>query len=165
MTDAQVRKLMDEHSKHGHVGHSALRSGMHRETASKYLAAGKLPSELKGSRHWRTHEDAFADDWPLIEPLLIAAPELEGKTLFEWLSEHQRPGAYQAGQLRSFQRRVKRWRATVGPCRTVFFGQEHVAGEALQTDFTSTGELAITIGGEPLQHLLCHPVLPYSGTP
>ena len=32
----------------------------------------------------------------------------------------------------------------------------------MQTDFTSTNELQITIGGEAFPHLLCHPVLPYS---
>jgi transposase InsO family protein len=60
------------------------------------------------------------------------------------------------------QRRVQQWRATEGPDREVYFAQEHRPGEAMQTDFTSTNELHITIGGEAYPHLLCHPVLPYS---
>ena len=46
-TDAQVRKLMEEMSKHGEVGLAAMKAGMDRKTARKYLRAGKLPSEMK----------------------------------------------------------------------------------------------------------------------
>ena len=161
-TDAQVRKLMEEFGKHGKIGVAALRAGMHRDTASKYLKARKLPSERKKPRDWRTRVDPFQEDWPVVEELLVDAPELEAKALFEWLSEHKRPGTYQEGQLRTFQRRVKRWLATEGPPKEVFFVQEHRPGEAIQTDFTSGNELGITIAGEPFPHLLCHPVLPYS---
>ena len=41
--------------------------------------------------------------------MLKDAPELEAKSLFEWLCE-QKPGQYQEGQLRTFQRRVSTWR-------------------------------------------------------
>ena len=44
--DAQVRKLMTEFQKHGMVEVAALRSGMHRNTAGKYLKEGRLPSEM-----------------------------------------------------------------------------------------------------------------------
>ena len=50
-TDAQVRKLMKEIRKTGKVGESALRSGMSRNTATKYLRLGKFPSELKSPRN------------------------------------------------------------------------------------------------------------------
>jgi hypothetical protein len=46
-TDAQVRKLMDEFGRHGKVGVAALRSGMHRDTAAKYLRERKLPTLLR----------------------------------------------------------------------------------------------------------------------
>ena len=51
--------------------------------------------------------------WPEAEAMLADAPELEAKTLFEWLCE-QHPGKYQEGQLRTFQRRVSVWRALNG---------------------------------------------------
>jgi hypothetical protein len=73
-----------------------------------------------------------------------------------------RPGAYQEGQLRTFHRRVKAWRALHGPDKEVFFPQDHVPGEAIQTDFTWATELGVTIQGEPFTHMLCHVVLPYS---
>ena len=160
-TDVQVRKLMEEYQKRGQVGKAALRAGMHRNTASKYLKVGQLPSSLKKPRDWRTREDPFAEDWQEIVERLEDAPELEAKALFEdLLARH--PDRYHEGQLRTLQRRIKQWRAQHGPPKEVFFAQEHRAGEALQTDFTWMGELAITIAEEPFAHLLCHCVLPYS---
>ena len=63
-TDGQVRKLMEEMSKHGEIGRAALRAGMDRKTARKYVASGKLPSETRKPRWWRTRPDPFAEDWP-----------------------------------------------------------------------------------------------------
>jgi hypothetical protein len=153
---------MREMQKHGKVGVAAARSGMDRKTARKYLQKGKLPSELKAPRHWRTRESPIsAEDWAFAEALLCESPGLEGKTLFELLQE-RRPGVYGDGQLRTLQRRVKQWRATKGPDKEVFFAQEHRAGEAGQTDFTHGTELGVTICGAVFVHLLCHFVLPYS---
>jgi len=152
---------MDEMSKHGQIGVAALRAGMHRNTARRYLEVGKLPSELKAPRTWRTREDPFAEDWAEIVERLEAAPELEAKSLFEDLVR-RRPGRYEEGQLRTLQRRVKQWRAESGPPKEIFLPQEHRAGEALQTDFTEGKSLAVRIGGEPFDHLLCQSVLPYS---
>ncbi len=160
-TDVQVRRLMVEYQKHGHVGTAALRAGMHRNTASKYLKAGELPSTMRKPRDWRTRPDPFAEDWAEMAARLEDAPELEAKALFEdLLARH--PERYEEGQLRTFQRRVQQWRAQEGPPKEVFFAQEHRPGEAMQTDFTSANELAITIAGEAFPHLLCHSVLPYS---
>jgi len=161
VTDVQVRKLMEEFSKHGKVGVASLRAGMHRNTGSRYLQLGKAPAEMETRRTWRTREDPFAEDWPDIEERLDDAPGLEAKALFEYLCE-RRPERYQEGQLRTFQRRVKQWRAMDGPPKELFFEQQHRPGEAMQTDFTSMNELAITICGEPFPHLMCRQVLPYS---
>lgn len=67
---------MDEMSKHGRVGVASLRSGLHRNTARRYLETGKLPSESKHPRTWRTREDPFAADWEEIAGRLAEAPEL-----------------------------------------------------------------------------------------
>lgn len=159
-TDAQVRKLMEERNKHN-IAVAAARSGMHRNTASKYLKLGQLPSQTKKPRTWRTREDPFEEDWPEMQAFLEAAPELEAKTLFEFLLV-TKPEKYKEGQLRTFQRRVRNWRAECGPPKDVFFQQEHRPGEALQTDFTWANELKITIQGQTFEHLLCNVVLPYS---
>ena len=152
---------MKEYVKTGKKEQSALRAGMSRNTGSKYLKLGKLPSELKQPRTWRTRPDAFEEDWPEISERLRDAPELEGKALFEDLLSRY-PERYDPGQLRTFQRRLKQWRATEGPDRVVFFPQEHRPGEAMQTDFTWGNKLGATIGGEPFEHMFCHVVLPYS---
>ncbi len=152
---------MSEMKRHGQVGVAALRSGMHRNTASRYLENGQLPSETKMPRNWRTRENPFAFDWPDLEAMLECAPELEAKTLFDDLVLRH-PDRYQEGQLRTLQRHVRQWRAEHGPSKEVFFEQSHVAGEAMQTDFTNANELGVTIGGEIFDHLLGHSVLPYS---
>jgi Mu transposase, C-terminal domain len=160
-TDAQVRRLMEEMQKHGVIGLAALRAGMDRKTAGKYVREGKLPSELRKPHTWKTRKDPFAEDWPALEAMLIEAPELEARTLFDHLIG-LKPDAYTAGQLRTLQRRVRQWRAQQGPEREVFFPQAHRPGEAIQTDFTHATALGVTIAGEPYAHQLCHSVLPYS---
>jgi hypothetical protein len=161
VSDAQVRKLMEEMSKHGRVGRAALMAGMDRKTGGKYVKEGKLPSEMGQPRQWRTRQDAFEEDWPEVEALLKETPELEAKTLLETLQERH-PGRYHDGQLRTLQRRIRRWRAECGPDKEVMFGQAHRPGEAAQTDFTSATELGITIAGQLFVHLLCVVVLPFS---
>lgn len=162
VTDQQVRKLMKELSKGTAVGIAAAKAGMHRETARKYRDAGKLPSEMKPARVWRTRPDPFAEDWPDIELMLEDAPELEAKALFEYLREEMQPGRYKEGQVRTFQRRVAEWRVLYGPEREVFFPQVHQPGQLSQTDFTWLNELEVTIGSEAVELLFCHVVLVYS---
>ena len=99
---------MEEMSKHGQIGQAAMKADMDRKTARKYVAAGKLPSELKQPRYWRTRPDPFEEHWAEIEARLQETPEFEAKTLFELLQQ-QYPGRYEDGQLRTLQRHVKRW--------------------------------------------------------
>lgn len=152
---------MDEMNKHGRIGMAAMKSGMDRKTGRKYVSAGKLPSEMVAERKWRTRQDPFADHWPELESMLSKAPELEAKSLLEVL-EGKYPGRYDSGQLRTLQRHVRRWRAQSGPDKEVMFAQQHRPGEAAQTDFTSTGELLVTIADVLFTHMLCVFVLPFS---
>jgi transposase len=159
VTDEQVRKLMKEFQKSGEVGVAAMKARMDRKTARRYIQSGRLPSQMKPQRTWRTRADPFAEHWEEVVALLEAAPELEAKALFEHFAHKL---GFDESQLRTFQRRVREWRAQHGPEKEVSFPQTHVAGEALQTDFTWCTELGVTIGGEAFPHLLCHVVLPYS---
>jgi len=153
---------MEEINKHSKVGLAAMKADMDRKTARKYVAAGKLPSEMRPvARTWRTRPDPFEQDWPEILALIGATPELEAKTVFELLEEKY-PGRYEPGQLRTLQRRMRRWRATNGPEKQVTLAQLHRPGEAAQTDFTSAAELGVTIAGQLFVHMLCVLVLPYS---
>ncbi len=168
VTNAQVRRLKAEMTKTGSVGIAAGRAGMSRNTATKYLKTDKLPSETSVARTWRTRPDPFDEDWPWVAEQLVEAPGLEAKTLFEELVRRH-PGRYQDGQLRTLQRRIRQWRAAEGPDKELHLPQEHVPGEAMQTDFTWMNKLGITIAGEAYEHMLCHSTLPYSnwswGTP
>ena len=159
--DRKVRKLMEEYQKTGNLSKAALRSDLDPKTARKYLKAGKFPSRMRVEHTWRTRSDPFERHWGLCEGILEDASELEGKFLFEWLCERY-PGKYQEGQLRTFQRRVREWRALKGPDKEVFFPQVHEPGKRMSTDCTHMDKLGITIAGDPFPHLLCHCVLTYS---
>ncbi len=160
--DAQVlllRRLVLK--KEEPIATAAAKAGMSETTARKYVRQGKLPSESKQPHTWRTRKDPFADVWEEVETFLQVNSCLEVKALFGEL-QRRHPGKFQAGQLRTLQRRVKQWRATQGPAKEVFFAQEYEPGDRAQSDFTCMNELGVTIQGEPFPHLLFHFVLAYS---
>jgi hypothetical protein len=139
-----------------------LRAGMDAKTARKYRRLGMFPSEVEPmDRDWRTRPDAFAEFWLELEESLQAEPGLEAKTLFDDL-RRRHPGRFADGQLRTLQRRVKRWRAECGPAREVFFAQVHHPGRLAASDFTHCTGLGVTINGSPFAHLIYHFVLTYS---
>jgi hypothetical protein len=119
-----------------------------------------LLSYTSWPRTYRTRPDAFAEDWPEMEQMLRDAPELEAKALFAWLRE-QKPDKYKANQLRTFQRRVARWRA-LNEAQVATLGQVHEPGELMELDGTWLTELSVTLQGQPFKHMLIHCVLPYS---
>ena len=161
VTDHQVKQLRKLMRRENRISVAASKAGMDEKTARKYLNTDQLPSELKAPHTWRTRDDPFEPVWAEIRSSLEVNPGLEAKTLFEHL-QRTHPGRYADGQLRTLQRRIKRWRALEGPPKEVFFPQEHHPGELCQSDFTSMNELRITINRERFDHLLYHFVLPYS---
>ena len=71
ITDQQVRRLMEEMNKSGNKSYAAMKSGMNRRTASKYLDLGELPSEIPPiERRWRTRQDPFEAHWPEVKQML-----------------------------------------------------------------------------------------------
>ena len=164
VTDQQVmvlrQKLMEGKSQQA----AAAASGMSVRTARTWQR-GRLPSEKKGKRRWRTRPDPFAEIWAKeVEPLLRSDVEgaLKATTILEWLDERH-PGRFSVSQLRTLQRRLRDWRALSGPDREVYFEQAHPPGREAQMDFTHCGELGVTVSGEPFDHLLFHFVLSHSG--
>ena len=162
-TDAQVRRMMKERSKGKTQEQAAVKANVRsRKTVRKYEQLGELPSDLKQARSYRTRTDPFEVDWVEVEKKLQEAPELEAKSLFDWLNE--RDGAaqqYDEGQLRTLQRRVSNWRV-LNQTQTLSLDQVHRPGEVLQSDGTWMNDLKVSIQGEPFEHLLFHSVLPYS---
>ena len=90
-----------------------------------------------------------------------AAPELAATALFErrLLTAGD---ALQERQWRTFQRRLRQWRLAHGAEPKVIFAQVHRPGEVMPVDWTQANELEVSIAGQPLDHRLCHVVLPYS---
>jgi len=161
VTDNQVRRLFGLSKTERNQEIAAAKAGMDIKTARKYQAAGKVPSELRGERDWRTRPDPFGEVWEEIRERIKASPGLEARTLFEALQREQ-PGRFAEGQLRTLQRRIKVWRATDGPAQEVFFSQRHEPGRLCASDFTHMTELGESIGGQSFPHLVYHFVLTYS---
>lgn len=161
ITQQQYKRLMSEYEKSHSLSHSAMKADVDRQTARKYIQAGKSPDELQSPHTWRTRLDPLKAIWPQAQSMLDAAPELEAKTLFEYFLARSDSGL-QETHLRTFQRRVRHWRATRGPDKEVFFAQHRQPGQLMQLDWTHAKELKVTTGGEVLDHLFCHCVLPYS---
>lgn len=161
LSDGAVRELLDLVAQGTPLYRAAQRVGTTEKTARRYVRARRLPSEMKTERTYRTREDPFERVWPQVAAMLEDAPELEAKTIFDYLTT-EKLGEWQEGQLRTLQRRVHDWRVRHGPEKEIYFPQVHRPGRQGQSDFTSMIELGITIAGEPFPHLLYHFVLPYS---
>lgn len=161
ITDNQARRLREVMQQEKELKKSAMKSGMDEKTARKYLRDGRLPSEMKEVHAWRTRADPFETVWDEVVPFLKVNTGIEAKTLFDFL-QRKHPGSFSDGQLRTFQRKVRRWRALEGPPKEVFFAQEHHPGRLCQSDFTFMNSLGITICGEPFDHLVYHFILTYS---
>lgn len=157
---------MDQIRKGQPLAVAAARAGMSEKTARRYRGLGCLPGEAKRAHDWRTRVDPFDAVWPELEILLTGQPGLQATTL--WAEMQRRyaaefaSGQFHQGQLRTLQRRVKRWRATAGPAKEVMFPQVHHPGRLAASDFCHLGGLGITIAGQRFPHLLYHFVLTYS---
>ena len=160
-TDQQVRLLMTLIKQGLPLVTAAAKAGMSERTARKYRRSGKVASELRVAHTWRTRADPFEEVWPEVEELLERDKGLQAKTVFEELGRRY-PGRFQAGQLRTLQRRFRDWRALRGEDREVYFAQAHHPGEQSQSDFTDMRSLGVTIAGVPFEHLAYHFVLTYS---
>lgn len=165
VTRTQLTKLVSERNQRKTITMSAMKSGMSRTTASKYLKQNDPLDQPRVPHDWRTREDPLAAIWPRAEEMLRQAPELEAKALFEHLAAIRttQTEPIKASLLRTFQRRVKAWRLKEGPEKEVFFTQDVKPGETLAVDWTDMNSLGITIQGKEFAHKLFHAVLPFSG--
>lgn len=164
VSDRQVRLLRKKRMDKKTLEAAAAAAGMTERTARTWQR-GALPSETKEPRVWRTRPDPFVEVWSTeVEPLLVSDKEgkLEAKTIFAALCR-KKVGVFEAGQLRTLQRRVREWRAERGPDKEVYFPQEHVPGRMGSMDFTHATELGITIAGVLFVHMFFEFVLAYSG--
>src|ERR1051326_3588005 len=141
ITDAQVKELRRQLRRCSSLQKAALKTGMDRKSAAKYQE-GKMPSERKSARTWRTRIDPLAAVWPEVQAELERAPGLQALTLLALLQERY-PGQYSNELLRTLQRRVRQWRALHGPAKEVFFTQVHEPGRLGASDFTNMNALEV----------------------
>lgn len=131
------------------------------ERSGRRIEKGERQS-IPGERHWRTREDPLEAIWENeLVPLLETEPQLTGLTLWEYL-EDEHAGQFPYRVLRTLQRRVKHWKATEGPGKTVIFRQSVPPGQQGLSDF-SHPNTDITIQGEVFAHLLYQFRFAYSG--
>jgi hypothetical protein len=138
---------------------SAAKAGIDPKTARVYL---NQDNPLQPTNHtWKTRKDPFEDIKSEIENMLELQPRLEAKTIFQYLQDKY-PNRFQEGQLRTLQRKVKKWKAVQGEPKEVFFAQVHKPGDLCASDFSHMEDLKVTILGSPFPHLIYHFVFTYS---
>lgn len=114
-------------------------------------------------RKYKTRKDPLKGLFEsLLVPLLEQNPALQPITLLEVLQSHS-ANTFDDSNLRTLQRRVKRWRAKYGPDKDVIFRQRHSPGDMGISDYTWMNKLNITLAGETFAHKVYHYRLVYSG--
>jgi len=162
ITPQQVRLYMTHRKEGDPQTKAGAKAGCSERTAQR-IDAGKHQEQAQQKRHWRTRKDPFVEVWDSeVVPMLEKEPKLHPTTLFEALQDKY-PGEYSNNRKRTFQRRVKAWKALHGPDKEVMFRQVQVPGREGLSDFTEITNFTVTVAGEPLNHRLYHFRLAFSG--
>ncbi len=134
-----------------------------KKTATGYRIASDpvLPSHRKAPRGRRRPDPLESIFESEIVPMLKAAPGLRAVAIFEEM--RRRHPDLDFGVRRTMERRIRAWRAVHGPEQEVIFRQTHEPGRMGLSDFTDMRSLKVTIAGAPLDHLLYHFRLVWSG--
>jgi len=140
---------------------AAAKAGISRATGYRIEADPRLPSQKK-ARRGRRRPDPLAEVWDAeIVPILKAAPGLRAIAVLAEI--RRRHPEISPGIRRPLERRIRTWRALVGPEQDVIFRQEHPPGRLGLSDFTDTSVLGVTVAGVVLEHRLYHFRLAFSG--
>jgi hypothetical protein len=159
-TEEQIRKLM-KNAKTMIQEAAAAKAGMSLRTARKYIKGGGQMVTVNEWKWRQTHEDNFAEVWSELEAMLKINSGLQSQTLMQWLIDNY-PAEFNWSQLRTLQRRIRKWRALKGPDKEVMFPQRHIPGRQSQSDWTNCNGLGVKIDGQPYAHMLFHFMLQYS---
>jgi transposase InsO family protein len=162
ITDEQVKYYMSSRKQPRTQAQASAKAGIS-ERSARRIEHGGFGELTPRERHWRTRSDPFAEVWEAeIVRRLEQQPRLDATTLFEDLQDRH-PGEYSNAKKRTFQRRVKAWKALHGADKEVIFRQVQAPGRQGLSDFTELKGLVVTIAGEALEHRLYHFRLAYSG--
>ena len=140
---------------------AAAKAGFSRATGYRLAADPPLPS-LESKPRSRRRPDPLADIFESdVVPILENSPGVRPVGVFEELMRrHPEVGP---GVRRTLERRIRVWRAEHGPEQEVIFRQKHEPGRQGLSDFTRMGSLGVTVAGQPLDHMLYHFRLAWSG--
>src|ERR1700716_1340273 len=137
------------------------KSGFSRATGYRIEDDPRLPSQKKAPRG-RRRPDPLAEVWDgEIVPILKSAPGIRAIAVLEEI--RRRHPEIAPGIRRTLERRMRTWRALVGPEQDVIFRQEHEPGRLGLSDFTDTSALGVRVAGVVLGHRLYHFRLAFSG--
>lgn len=150
-------KLRQDHP----VETATAKAGISRATGYRILQDPQLPSQKTRARGRRRPDPLARIFEAEVIPLLQAAPGIRSVAIYEEML--RRHAELQPGIRRTLERRIRAWRAVHGEEREVMFRQVHEPGRLGLSDFTDMGAIGVTIAGQPLDHLLYHFRLPWSG--
>lgn len=140
---------------------AAAKASISRATAYRIKKDANLPSQKQKTRGRRRPDPLEHIFDAEIVPLLQAAPGIRAVAIYgEMLRRHPELGT---GIRRTLERRIRSWRAIHGEEQEVIFRQLHEPGRLGLSDFTDMGSLGVSIAGQPLDHLLYHFRLAWSG--
>lgn len=161
ITDQQVRKYKAMRTQ-ATQEIAAARTGISVRSARRIEQTTTLPSQRE-PRNWRTRADPLGGVWEAeLLPMLEAKPDLQGRTLLEYLQ--QRHGdKFDDSILRTLQRRIRIWRAEHGGEREVYFAQINPPGRLALSDFTVCDGLGVIVAGQAFPHRLYQFALAYCG--
>ena len=140
---------------------AAAKAGFSRATGYG-LAANPSPLTLECKPRGRRRPDPLADIFDTeVVPILENSPGIRPVgVLVELMRRHPDLGP---GVRRTLERRIRVWRAEHGPEKEVIFRQTHEPGQRGLSDFTHMESLGVTVAGQPLNHMLYHFRLAWSG--
>ena len=140
---------------------AAAKAGFSRATGYR-LAADPAPPLQEKKPRGRRRPDPLAEIFDTeVVPILEASPGIRPVGVFEELM--RRHPELDPGVRRTLERRIRVWRAEHGPEQDVIFRQKHEPGRQGLSDFTRMGPLGVTVAGQPLDHMLYHFRLAWSG--
>ena len=160
INDHQVRLFMTNR-RYDPVALAAAKAGFSPATGYRVLQDTRLPSQRQALRSRRRPDPLAGIFDEVVVPMLEAAPGLRPIAIFEEL--RRRYSETEFGSRRTLEGRIRDWRAMNGQDREVIFRQVHEAGRLGLSDFTCMDDLAVSIAGQPLDHLLYHFRLPCGG--
>lgn len=160
INDHQVRLFMTNR-RNDSVALAAAKAGFSPATGYRVLQDARLPSQRQTPRSRRRPDPLAGIFDEVVVPMLEAAPGLRPIAIFEELRRRYPETVF--GSRRTLERRIRDWRAMNGQDREVIFRQVHEAGRLGLSDFTCMDDLAVSIAGQPLDHLLYHFRLPCGG--